>query len=123
MADISGAWLGTYWQGNQPVRFEMTLVTGGNSLSGSILDNSYLGEASLVGEVSGGTISFIKTYLITSRHSVHYTGKISDEGNKMQGRWKIGFFSGRWEALRDDDNLSFGKTTRKENKKPVLLQI
>ena len=99
----------------------LTLVTGGNALSGSILDDSYLGEASLVGEVSGRSISFTKTYLITSRHSVYYTGKISEEGNKMQGKWKIGFFSGRWEALRNDDNLSFSKTTRKEDRKPVLL--
>lgn len=121
MADISGAWLGTYWQGRQPVRFEMTLVTGGNTLSGSILDNSYLGEASLVREVSGRSISFTKTYLITSRHSVHYTGKISEEGNKMQGRWKIGFFSGRWEALRNDDNLSFGKTIRQKDRVPLSM--
>lgn len=121
MADISGAWLGTYWQGREPVRFEMTLILGGNTLSGSILDNSYLGEASLVGEVSGRSISFTKTYLISSRHSVHYTGKISEEGNKIQGRWKIGFFSGRWEALRNDDNLSFDKTTRKKDRVPLSI--
>ena len=121
MADINGVWLGTYWQGGEPVRFEMTLIIGGNALSGSILDDSYLGEASLAGEISGRSISFTKTYLITSRHSVYYTGKIADEGNKMQGKWKIGFFSGRWEALRNDDNLSFGKTTRKKDRVPVSI--
>lgn len=99
----------------------LTLITGGNALSGSILDDSYLGEASLIGEISGRSISFTKTYLITSRHSVYYTGKISEEGNKMQGKWRISSFSGRWEALRNDDNLSFSKTTRKEDRKPVLL--
>lgn len=117
--------MGCGWErigfGLEPVRFEMTLITGGNALSGSILDDSYLGEASLAGEVSGRSISFTKTYLITSRHSVRYTGKISDEGNQMQGRWKIGFFTGRWEALRDDDNLSFGKTSRKEDKVPTYI--
>ena len=47
MTDLSGAWLGTYWQQGQPVRFEMTLVQGGNTINGNILDNNYLGEASL----------------------------------------------------------------------------
>ena len=121
MADLSGMWLGTYWQEKQPVRFEMTLILGGNALSGRILDCGYLGEASLIGEVSGYSISFTKTYLISSRHSVYYTGKIAEEGNKMHGRWRISWFTGRWEALRDDDNLSFGKTTRQENRRPVSL--
>ncbi len=29
MADVSGAWLGTYWQQGNPTRFEATLIQGG----------------------------------------------------------------------------------------------
>ena len=121
MADLSGAWRGTYWQGKQPVRFEMTLILEGNTLLGRILDDNYLGEASLVGEVSGGTISFTKTYFISSRHSVYYMGKISEEGNKMQGRWRISSFFGRWEALRDDENLNLGKIIRRKDKVSISI--
>ena len=121
MVDLSGAWLGTYWQRKQPVRFEMTLIQGGNTLSGRILDNNHLGEASLVGQVSGRSVNFTKTYLISSRHSVSYAGTISEDGNKIEGRWKISFISGKWEALRNDENLSLGKATRKQEKEPILL--
>ncbi|WP_293123349.1 hypothetical protein [Okeania sp. SIO1I7] len=33
----------TYWD-----KFEATLIQGGNTLSGNILDDSYLGKAALV---------------------------------------------------------------------------
>ncbi|MGA1355681.1 MAG: hypothetical protein ACO35Q_03260 [Prochlorothrix sp.] len=50
MADLSGSWLGTYWQLGNPTRFEATLVQGGNSLTGNILDDGPLGEAQLTGD-------------------------------------------------------------------------
>lgn len=121
MANLNGMWLGTYWQQKQPVRFEMTLVQGDNTLSGRVLDDNYLGEASLVGTVSGRSIRFTKTYLTSSRHSVHYTGTISEDGNRMQGQWKINLISGEWEAQRSDDNLSWSKVTRRVEKVPVSV--
>jgi hypothetical protein len=51
MANLNGSWLGTYWQHGNPTRFELTLVQSGNSLSGNILDDSYLGEASVIGDL------------------------------------------------------------------------
>ncbi|MHC5721987.1 MAG: hypothetical protein ACYTX0_60710, partial [Nostoc sp.] len=66
MADLSGNWLGTYWQDDIPTRFEATFVQSGNTFSGSILDDNYLGEAQVNGEVIGRTVSFTKRYLITS---------------------------------------------------------
>lgn len=38
MANISGEWLGTYWQLGMPMRFELTLVQGSSALSGNVLD-------------------------------------------------------------------------------------
>lgn len=66
MADVNGLWLGTYWQEGIPTRFEATLVQGGNTLSGRVLDDNYLGEAQIEGEVVGRTIHFTKRYLTTS---------------------------------------------------------
>ena len=106
MSDVSGAWLGTYWQDGQPTRFEATLVQGGNSLSGSILDDDYLGEAQVSGEVLGRNIQFTKRYLTGLHALVRYSGVLSEDANFMQGTWKIGrSFSGTWEAHRNDNDL------------------
>jgi hypothetical protein len=122
MTNLSGTWLGTYWENDRPTRFEMTLLQGGNILSGRVLDDGYLGEASLVGESSGRSIDFTKTYLTSASHSVCYTGTISEDGNKMQGRWIINFsYSGNWEAQRSDDNLSFENVTRQADKIPASI--
>ena len=67
IANLSGTWLGTYWQQANPTRFEVTFVQSGNTLSGNILDDNYLGEATLSGEVIGRKISFAKRYLIGSQ--------------------------------------------------------
>ena len=79
MANISGIWLGTYWQQEDPVRFELSVVQGGNSISGNILDDSYLGEASITGEVTGRRISFTKKYLGSPRPAVFYLGLIAED--------------------------------------------
>ncbi|NJP12264.1 MAG: hypothetical protein HC866_24665 [Leptolyngbyaceae cyanobacterium RU_5_1] len=106
MADISGTWLGTYWQQEVPTRFEATLIQGGNAMSGSILDDSALGEAQINGEVIGRRIHFTKRYLTTAGYVISYTGTISEDETFMQGTWRItGLDSGRWEAQRSGENL------------------
>ena len=120
MADLSGIWLGTYWQQGQPVRFEMTVVQGGNTINGNILDDNYLGEASLIGTIAGRSVSFTKKYVMGSRHSVQYSGTVSEDGNTMQGKWQILVFRGAWEAQRQDDNLSLEQTRKKVEKIPIL---
>jgi hypothetical protein len=60
MADLSGNWLGTYWQDEMPSRFEASFVQSGNIFTGSILDDNYLGEASVSGEVIGRSLSICK---------------------------------------------------------------
>ncbi len=106
MADVSGTWLGTYWQEGEPTRFEASLVQGGTALTGNILDDSYLGEARATGEVIGRSIHFTKRYLTRAAAPIQYSGTISEDENSMQGSWKItGLGSGSWEAQRSGDNL------------------
>lgn len=106
MADLSGSWLGTYWQDNEPTRFEMTLVQAGNTLSGRVLDDGPLGEAQLSGSVTGRSLSFTKQYLTKSGSAINYDGTVAEDENHISGRWVIsGRFSGPWEARRNSDNL------------------
>ena len=107
MANVSGIWLGTYWQYGCPTRFEMTLVQGKNTLSGSVLDNSSLGEAMVTGEISGRTVTFRKCYVSGSRHCIDYLGTVSTDEQLIQGQWQESVFNqGKWEAHRQDDNFS-----------------
>ncbi len=107
MANVSGSWLGTYWQNANPTRFEVTFVQAENTISGSILDDSpLLGEAHAMGEVIGRTIQFTKQYLLPSTDPIIYLGLIAEDENSMQGSWTIqGLESGQWEAHRSGDNL------------------
>ncbi|NEO34335.1 MAG: hypothetical protein F6K36_28825 [Symploca sp. SIO3C6] len=124
MADLSGTWLGTYWQRGVPTRFELTLLQGGNTLSGNILDDSYLGEASLTGEVIGRKINFIKRYITSSGHSVRYIGIVSEDQNFMRGQWQVDSFnSGNWEAHRSDNNLSINLETLRVEKVPASSNL
>lgn len=120
MADLSGTWLGTYWQMGVPIRFEVTLLQSGNTLTGNILDDSYLGEASVSGEVIGRRVNFIKRYLTTSPHPVQYTGTVNESEDFMQGQWRINSStSGPWEARRNGENLIDELSRRLAGKVPV----
>ncbi|MBW4559856.1 MAG: hypothetical protein KME32_01660 [Mojavia pulchra JT2-VF2] len=119
MVDLSGTWLGTYWQEGIPSRFEAVFVQSGNNLSGSILDDNYLGEAQITGEVIGRSISFTKRYLITSPSPIKYIGTLSENEDYIQGKWNIGRrHSGPWEARRSGDNLMAELQTRLEQQIP-----
>ncbi|NJL81942.1 MAG: hypothetical protein HC890_01255 [Chloroflexaceae bacterium] len=117
--NLSGTWLGTYWQSTYPTRFEMSLVQGENTLSGRISDDGPLGEASLTGEVIGSRITFTKRYLVGARHAIAYGGDVAVEGNYMHGQWALGTDSGTWEAHRSDDNLSLNLEIRQAAKIPA----
>ncbi|MFQ4134690.1 hypothetical protein PGN35_000050 [Nodosilinea sp. PGN35] len=107
MVDLSGMWLGTYWQQDTPTRFEATLVQGGNTLTGSILDSGHLGEAQLSGTVTGRRVQFVKHYLSRGQFPIDYRGVVSEDGDSITGQWSIaGFDAGPWEAHRSDDELS-----------------
>lgn len=120
MADLSGTWLGTYWQNGLPTRFEATLMQSGNTLTGSILDDSYLGDAQISGTILGRGLSFTKRYLTTSPTVVHYTGTVSDDGDLIQGQWRIDTYqSGPWEAHRTNDDLMADLQTRIQKSVPT----
>ena len=122
MSDVNGTWLGTYWQNGNPTRFEVIFVQSGNSLAGSVLDDSYLGEAKLSGEVVGRRISFIKSYFTSSPDAVEYVGTISEDENYIQGKWDIGgFHFGPWEARRNGESLSLEAKNKAEKKVPVTV--
>lgn len=121
MTNINGSWLGTYWQWGTPTRFELTLVQGGNTLTGNILDDSNLGEANVIGEIIGRKITFTKKYL-NSRHTVNYTGIVSETEDFMTGEWTISNFdSGKWEAHKNNNELDLNAQLRLYQKVPVSV--
>lgn len=122
MADLSGTWLGTFWQAGNPTRFELVLVQGGNSLSGRVLDDGYLGEARVSGEVVGRRVSFVKRYFTTSLQPVDYTGTVSEDEDYLQGQWSIGLiYTGPWEARRGGETLSLEVGNAAKEKVPSLV--
>lgn len=107
MAELTGPWLGSYWQGKEPTRFEATFVQAQNSLSGRIVDDGPLGEAHVDGQVTGRQVSFSKQYFNNPSYSIHYTGVLSEDGNHISGQWRFNAkHSGPWEAHRSDNDLS-----------------
>ncbi|MGD1853043.1 MAG: hypothetical protein ACFB2W_02225 [Leptolyngbyaceae cyanobacterium] len=107
MADLTGPWLGSYWQANTPTRFEATFVQAQNSLSGRIVDDSSLGEAHIQGTVTGRQITFTKKYFNNPGYTLHYTGTVSEDGDHMSGQWRLDArHSGAWEAHRSNNDLS-----------------
>ena len=115
MAELTGPWLGSYWQAKTPTRFEATFVQARNSLSGRIVDDGNLGEAQVDGQVTGRQISFTKTYFNNASYTIQYTGTVSEDGNHISGQWRLNGrnmgrlsakYSGPWEAHRSDNDLS-----------------
>ncbi len=121
MANLSGTWLGPYWQQGNPTRFEVTFVQGGNTLSGSILDDCHLGEAKVSGEVIGRNVRFVKQYLTTSPEPVAYVGTVSEQEDLIQGDWFLTGISGTWEARRGSDDLMISLRSRLTAQIPVAL--
>lgn len=107
MAELTGPWLGSYWQNSAPTRFEATFVQARNSLSGRIIDDSPLGEAQVQGQVTGHNVSFSKKYFNNPGYTIRYTGIVSEDGNHISGQWRLSAkLTGPWEAHRNDNDLS-----------------
>jgi hypothetical protein len=120
MANLSGTWLGTYWQFSLPTRFEISLLQGGNSLSGNILDDGGLGEAIVSGEVQGRSVQFTKQYVMHRYYSIVYEGTVSEDEKTMRGKWRINNKeSGEWEARRGGEDL-LKELMQKEAEKKLL---
>lgn len=107
MAELTGPWLGSYWQASNPTRFEATFVQANNSLSGRIIDDSSLGEAQIQGQVTGRQVTFTKKYFKNPSYTIQYTGTVSEDGDHINGQWRLDArHSGPWEAHRSDNALS-----------------
>ncbi len=121
MTDLTGTWLGTYWQEEAPTRFEASIVQGGNALSGRVQDDNHLGEAQITGEVVGRKVMFSKTYLSGIASVIEYGGTIDESGEVMRGDWRIPGtrHTGQWEARRSGDDLMAQLRRRMEQKVPV----
>ena len=119
MANITGSWLGTYWQNGKPTRFEATFAQSNNVFSGRILDDGPQGEAQVSGDVIGRHIDFGKRYF-SIPGTIHYTGTLSEDENFLSGQWNIGSqHSGPWEAHRSDNNLANELQKRLQQNIPV----
>ncbi len=89
MTDLSGTWLGTYWQRGQPIRFELTLLQSSSTLTGHSLDRSHMGEAVWSGTITGRHLHCTKRYPLKQQRPVNYRGTVSEDGNAMQGTWGL----------------------------------
>jgi hypothetical protein len=102
VTDLSGTWLGSYWQNGKQVRFEFALIHSGNTISGNILDDCHC-----------QTDTIFQAICFCTATPIDYTGTLSDDGDSMQGDWSfsdkvLGFSPvafGPWEAHRNSDNL------------------
>ncbi|MEA5465587.1 hypothetical protein [Leptothoe sp. PORK10 BA2] len=107
MAELTGPWLGSYWDREAPIRFEATFVQAQNSLIGRIMDDSPLGEAQIQGQVTGRQVTFTKKYFNNPTYTIQYQGTVSEDGDHIHGQWRIdNRHNGAWEAHRSDNDLS-----------------
>ncbi|MEC4986665.1 MAG: hypothetical protein SAK42_21405, partial [Oscillatoria sp. PMC 1076.18] len=73
--------------------------------------------------IIGRNISFVKRYLTGARHSINYTGKVSEDENFLHGKWQINRrHSGKWEAHRSGENLTVEIQTRQTKQVPALTK-
>lgn len=120
MTDLSGTWLGTYWQRRNPTRFELTLIHSGSTLTGHSLDDSHLGEAVWSGTLTGRYLHCTKRYSLKKQRPVNYRGTVSEAGNAMQGTWDFGLWgSGNWEAHRSGESLTLSLRQRLSEQVPL----
>jgi hypothetical protein len=115
MADrinLSGLWLGRYSYpgGEGPTTpFMAKLTDAGGALSGETVEPNLLGfgaetlTALIAGTRGGSAVDFTKTYDGTSgvSNSVDYVGRLSGDGNRIEGVWSMDGMDGRFEMYRE----------------------
>jgi hypothetical protein len=102
---LTGVWRGWYQYpqgaGQVPVCFQMVLIQDGGTVVGFAKEPNTFGtrrEPWLVAVLKGrfddqaGKLTLTKTYDGTAgpSHEVEYAGKLSQDGNKVEGDWDIG---------------------------------
>jgi hypothetical protein len=114
---LTGTWIGTYaYPDNplvpprEPVRFFADLREQSSSVLGTILERNTFADASakeLRANVSGrrdpdGKVRFAKTYDGANgvTHTVEYEGTVDAALGRIEGTWRVGESSGRFEMTR-----------------------
>ena len=105
--DLSGDWTGVYeygFGGADAVPFAASLFDVGGVVWGSSLEPNTFSpgageelEAEISGSRSSRELHFRKVYLGRPVHGedpVHYTGLVSADGTRIEGRWTIRNFQG-----------------------------
>jgi hypothetical protein len=108
--DLTGVWQGLYsYAGGESVAFVATIIDSASSISGGTHESavSHSGAratlfATLSGARRGSSVSFLKTYDGTGgwSHAVRYDGALSGDATEIEGRWRIGWLSGRFTMTR-----------------------
>ena len=112
--NLTGVWNGRYdYQHHlNPVGFMATMIDSGASLSGGVSETCVDADgiavdlfAMLSGRRNGSIVAFTKTYDESSgwNHSVEYDGRLSSDGNEIEGEWRIpGRAHGRFLMVRPE---------------------
>ena len=127
MSNLTGHWLGVYWQHGQPTEFDMEVTDLGGVISGVIQDQGPLGlRATFSGDHSDCAIRFEKKYLYL-RCYIDYQGNVSSNGLAMSGQWSIRSDSGvgwsdrgLWQAEKTGRSIGLEDTTAEEETTPGI---
>jgi len=97
--DLTGVWDGSYIQPSfGMVTFLTTLIETGGALGGSVTEPCMMAScpvsthhASISGQRSGSTVSFVKTYDPPGYgyDKVFYEGVVNADATEISGRWRL----------------------------------
>lgn len=130
---VQGSWRGRYFYAGDPTAhgFEAVFIEAEGLVEGNILDDDYLGEATVGGGFNFPHLKFTKTYRAAGTVPVRYQGMMSEDGKTISGRWTINAqeVSGTWTAFRYEDGdevpiEDLEKLSRQqEEDRPKVLQL
>ncbi len=110
---MSGSWRGEYSYdaaGLPPVPFNAELIDVDGRVEGRSDEPNTFGApgadrlfATLEGSRSGHTVRFVKTYDGSGgqTHAIAYEGRLSADGLRIEGRWRINFMAGAFFMERE----------------------
>jgi hypothetical protein len=109
--DLTGVWFGeyTYPLDHPPVSFIANIDDRGGLIEGRVDEPNSTGMpfadrlyARLAGTRNDRYVVLTKTYDGTGgvTHSVAYTGQVDEEGNTIEGIWRVAGWSGRFSMTR-----------------------
>ena len=125
-SSVTGFWTGHYFyatSGAPKVEFQAELEQIGDVLHGNITEQNtfdpFAGQmlvAELIGRVSGGAVSFTKSYMNAGNRlqKIQYRGALSSDENEIAGSWAIGMATGPFKMRRAIEQKPKAKVVRKE---------